>query len=89
MAKKFIRLKLTSGQRCRNIESDKSYAINSGFKSWTFLPRSKCNLFELDLDQMPYRWIIEIPEWLTIDNQDLQYAIKQITKENEERQPNT
>jgi hypothetical protein len=82
MAKTYIRIKCTAGQRKRRLESEKSICLDAGFKQVTFLPKSQCKIYDLDIEFMPYRWIIEIPEWLLVDNQDLQFAVEQINKEN-------
>ena len=81
MPKEYINLKLTTGTRCRNVETDKTYAIKN-FKENVFVPRKHCKLYEIKDDEK-YRWVIEIPVWLAIKSEDIANAIMYIQDLNE------
>lgn len=85
MAKMYVRVACSKGQRMPRIESDKSIALQSGFKSYIFIPKKFCKIYELPIEQMPLRWAIDIPKWLIEKNEELKQTIELINYENEDR----
>tara|TARA_R100001440_G_scaffold34753_1_gene53725 strand:+ start:424 stop:741 length:318 start_codon:yes stop_codon:yes gene_type:complete len=75
MPKEYITLKLTTGTRCRNVETEKAYAIKN-YKENVFLPKKHCKMYTLKNDT--YRWSVEIPIWLAIKSEDVANAIMYI-----------
>ena len=82
MPKEYISLKLTTGTRCRKVETEKAFAIKN-FKQNVFLPREHCKMYTLKNDT--YRWCLEIPIWLAIKSEDVANAIMYIQDLNEFR----
>jgi len=80
MPKEYITLKLTTGTRCRNVETEKAYAIKN-YKENVFLPKKHCKMYTLKNDT--YRWSVEIPIWLAIKSEDVANAIMYIQDLNE------
>jgi hypothetical protein len=83
MVKEYITLKLTTGTRCRNVETDKAFAIKN-FKENVFLPKKHCKMYTLK--NSTYRWSVEIPIWLAIKSEEIANAITYIQDLNEFRE---
>lgn len=74
-------LKLTCSDRCRAVETPKSYALRWR-NSVCFIPRSYCKMYEINDGY--YRWVVEIPSWLLEKNEKLARMFNYIKEQNDE-----
>lgn len=65
-------------------ETNKAWAVSSGFKKLSFFSKKHCNLIKLD-DDHNYEYCLEIPDWLLLVSDDIKNAVEFIEKENEQR----
>ena len=84
MAKEYLRVFLTSGTRCRNVETDSAYAIKD-CKTNVFLAKKHCRLTEL-IDNEHYSWALDIPIWMAVKYDNVANAIVYIQDLNEWRE---
>jgi len=77
---KLKRIFLTSGTRCRNVETEKAYAIKL-FRQNVFVSKKCCVMQKITHDR--YRWTLDIPTWMIEKNEDLEDAVIYIEDLNE------
>jgi hypothetical protein len=84
MAREYLRVFLTTGTRCRNVETATAYAIKD-FKDIAWVSKQYCKLIELKNNEF-YRWALDIPIWLAVKNDKVANAISYIQELNEWRE---
>ena len=84
MPREFLRVFLTRGTRCLNVETKTAYAIKD-YKKNVFLAKKYCKLQEL-IDNEDYRWALDIPIWMAVKYDEVASAITYIQDLNEWRE---
>jgi hypothetical protein len=78
-----IKLYLSPSSRCRNAETEKSYALK--WRNFiVHIPKSQCEMTTIESNQL-YRWSCTIPNWLIAKNEDLKEIVNYLNEEQNEK----
>lgn len=80
-----ITLYLSTCSRCRNVETDKSYALK--YRDFiVHIPKSQCKMEQLEItgDTLD-RWYCTIPTWLIEKNDELKEIVNYLKAEHDEK----
>tara|TARA_R100000278_G_scaffold49545_1_gene42362 strand:- start:2448 stop:2711 length:264 start_codon:yes stop_codon:yes gene_type:complete len=78
-----VKLYLSTTSRCRNVETDKSYALK--YRSMiVHIPKSQCTMDAINIrgDKLE-RWYCTIPVWLIEKNEELKEIVNYLKTEYE------
>jgi len=84
MPKEYLRVFLTKGTRCLNVETKSAYAIKDNKKN-VFIPKKHSKLLVL-INNEHYRWALDIPIWMAVKYDEVASAITYIQDLNEWRE---
>ena len=79
-----VKLYLSSCSRCRNVETEKSYALKWR-NTIVHIPKSQCTMDDVEItgDKLE-RWYCTIPVWLIEKNEELKEIVNYLKTEYEE-----